>query len=106
MKRSFRSIAEEDARDARMSPHHTKESLAADLKEQRPTWRPMIGSGATIAERPPIGQILAAIDTQIAGLVDSFTDRIGPTKGKISNEKIRLEVVCLRAARQIVLEAV
>ena len=60
---------------------------------------------AASTERPAIGEILAAIDTQIAGLVDSFTDRIGPTKGKISNKKISREIVCLRAAREIVLEA-
>jgi len=30
---AFKSIAEEDARDARVAAHHTKESLAADLAE-------------------------------------------------------------------------
>jgi hypothetical protein len=47
-------------------------------------------------------QICAAIQMQIDTLRDSFTDRIGPTKGQITNSKIRDEIGCLECAIQLV----
>lgn len=51
---------------------------------------------------PTKPEILAAIQMQIDTLRDSFTDRIGPTKGRITNHGIVLEIRCLEAAKKIV----
>lgn len=47
-------------------------------------------------------KICAAIQMQIDTLRDSFTDRFGPTKGQIRDVKIRDEIECLKAAKQLV----
>jgi hypothetical protein len=54
-------------------------------------------------QEPSRREIARAIQIQIDGLVDSFTDRIGPDKGKISNPKIAREVVSLKGALRIVM---
>lgn len=42
---------------------------------------------------------------QIDTLSDSFTDRIGPTAGRITNLKIIDEIRCLEAAKCLVKKA-
>lgn len=52
--------------------------------------------------QPTRRQICAAIQMQIDALRDNFTDLFGPTKGQITNTKIRDEIECLEWGKILV----
>jgi len=59
-------------------------------------------SAATAVNGHSKKKIAAAIQMQIDTLRNSFTDRIGPRTGQITNRKIADEIECLKAAKQLV----